>query len=324
MNQLDAIVSPIKEEFAQFQNMYSGILNTDNPLLQEVLQYVVQRKGKQMRPMLTFLFARLYGKVTDATYNAALSLELLHTASLLHDDVLDESIVRRGRPSVPAMFGSNVAVLSGDYLLATSLFYMSLVRNVEMGLIISRLAQDLADGELLQQHYCFTTQTTEEVYFSIIKKKTASLFSACARLGAMSVGASSEQAEKAALFGELVGCCFQIRDDIFDYFNSSEIGKPTGNDLREGKLTLPLIHALEKQGVKNLRKMVEELPAAENFDENVKKLTEFAVSHGGIEYAESTMAKLRKDALAVLPTDADADVLAALSAYLDGVVNRTK
>lgn len=324
MSQLDVILNPIKSEFEHFQQMFSHFVDTDNPLLLDVLRHVVQRKGKQMRPILTLLFARLYGNVSDATYNSALSLELLHTASLIHDDVVDESTERRGLPSVPALFGSKVSVLSGDFLLATSLSYMSLIENMEMARVVSRLAQELADGELLQQHFSFSDSVTEEIYFSIIKKKTASLFSACARLGAMSAEASNEEIEKSARFGELVGLCFQIRDDIFDYFDSSEIGKPTGNDIREGKQTLPLLYALKQHGNAEIMQLVHQLGEAEITDEKAKKLTSFAIENGGIEYAEKVMDELRQQALDILPKEGDAEVLEALRAYLTAVVTRTK
>lgn len=324
MSQLDVILKPIKSEFEHFQQMFKGFVDTDNPLLLDVLRHVVQRKGKQMRPILTLLFARLYGSVSEATYNSALSLELLHTASLIHDDVVDESTERRGLPSVPALFGSKVSVLSGDFLLATSLSYMSLVENMEMARVVSRLAQELADGELLQQHFSFSDSVTEEIYFSIIKKKTASLFSACARLGAMSAQASNEEIEKSARFGELVGLCFQIKDDIFDYFDSSEIGKPTGNDIREGKQTLPLLYALKQHGNAEIMQLVQQLGEAEITDEKAKKLTSFAIENGGIEYAEKVMNRLCEQAFDILPKEGDAEVLEALRAYLNAVVNRTK
>ncbi|MBO4590037.1 MAG: polyprenyl synthetase family protein [Bacteroidaceae bacterium] len=322
MTPLETIIRPISREYADFRKRFQSFAETDNPLLLEVLRHVVQRNGKQMRPILTMLFARLFGTVNEATFNAAMSLELLHTASLVHDDVVDDSDERRGQPSVNALFGNKVSVLAGDFLLATSLSYMALTEDGEMSRVVASLAQTLADGELLQLSCSRESMLSEDVYYTIIQKKTASLFSACARLGAMSVKASEEQIEASARFGDYVGRCFQIRDDIFDYFDSSNIGKPTGNDIREGKITLPLLYAIRQCGTDDIRALIKRSENANLSDENVKKLISFAKQNGGIEYAEQAMENIRKQALALLPPDADKEVLESLITYLDTVINR--
>ena len=322
MTQLEIIRRPIAEEFEHFQRMFSNFADTDNPLLREVINHIVQRKGKQMRPALTLLFAKLYGGVGEATYNAALSLELLHTASLLHDDVVDNSLTRRGQRSVNAIYGNQVSVLVGDFVLATSLTYMSHTENGEMAKVVAELAQALSDGELYQLLQSHENIVSEEVYFHIIKKKTAALFSACAQLGAMSADATPEEVEKAAKFGEFIGICFQIRDDIFDYFDSAEIGKPTGNDMREGKLTLPAIYALKNHADQRMLDMVEELKSGSLSDEGITELIEFAKANGGIEYAHQVMEDYRAQALQLLPEIADPEVLNAIIAHMDYVIGR--
>ena len=323
MNPLDSIKKPISKEFSQFQKMYCDVSISYNPLLREVLSHVVQRKGKQMRPILTLLFAKLYGEIVDSTYFAALSLELLHTASLIHDDVVDESCERRGIPSVNAVFGNKVSVLVGDYMLATSLSYMARTENSEMAQIVGKLSQTLSDGELYQLFQSHENVISEDVYFLIIKKKTAALFSTCAQLGALSVKASEEDVANAAKFGEYLGLCFQIRDDIFDYFDSPEIGKPTGSDMREGKLTLPIIYAVRNNGNEHILSQIEKLKAGTLSDEGISELINFSKINGGIEYSEKVMSDFRQKALSFLPKCGDKAIINAIIAHLDYVINRT-
>ena len=214
----EIIQKPIQAEFAQFKNYYSEQFRSDVPLLGSALVHVAGSTGKMMRPMLLLLAAKSCGGATTASFAAASALELLHTASLLHDDVVDESMMRRGQPSVNAQFNNKVAVLSGDYLLATSLAQAAMTSNLDIIAIISSLGKDLADGELLQLSNVNNQDFSEEVYFEIIKKKTAVLFISCAKAGAFSAGIPDEKAKNAALIGEYIGICFQIKDDIFDYF----------------------------------------------------------------------------------------------------------
>jgi octaprenyl-diphosphate synthase len=241
MERLEQIKSPISAEFEVFKQKFDASLQSSNPLLGEVINFIKQRKGKMMRPILTLLMAKLYGEIEDSTYYAAISLELLHTASLVHDDVVDESDKRRGQSSVNAIYDNKVSVLVGDYLLATSLTNAAMTTDVQLVELVSRLGQALSEGEIIQLSNTNASDFSEDVYFDVIKKKTAALFSTAAEAGARSVKSSDEMAKNAALFGELLGIAFQIKDDIFDYYKSDELGKPTGNDMREGIINVSAI-----------------------------------------------------------------------------------
>ena len=323
MTPFEAIVSPIEQEYRLFQSLYAEFAVTDNPLLREVLNHIVHKKGKQMRPILTFLFAKLFGEIGDSTYNSALSLELIHTASLVHDDVIDDSSVRRGQPSVNASFGNKVAVLSGDYLSALSMLYMARTNSAQMARVVGQLAQTLSDGELFQLFESRENVVSEDIYYHIIKKKTAALFSACAKLGALSVNASPDDVETAARIGESIGLCFQIRDDIFDYSDSTAtIGKPTGSDMREGKLTLPIIYAIRNFGTDEMNSMITRLKASELSDDEIHRLINFAIENGGIDYAEQVMDGYRQKVLALLANYDNKEVVDAIVAYLDYAIHR--
>ena len=322
MNPLDAIIHPVEQEYHHFQALYDEFAVVDNPLLSEVLNHIIHKKGKQMRPILALLFAKLFGEIGDSTYNSALSLELVHTASLVHDDVIDESAIRRGQPSVNASFGNKIAVLSGDYLSALSMLYMARTNNMEMARVVGQLAQMLSDGEIFQLFESRENVVSEDVYFLIIKKKTAALFSACARLGALSVGASPTDVEKAAKIGEFIGICFQIRDDIFDYYDSAALGKPTGSDMREGKLTLPIIYTVRNFGSDEIHQQIKLLKAGSLSDGEIRELIDFAKSHGGIAYAEGVMKTYREKVLALLAEYDNKEIVSSIIAYLDYVINR--
>lgn len=277
-----------------------------------------------MRPMLLLLMAKLYGEVCPETLHAAVSLELLHTASLVHDDVVDESTERRGQLSVNAIYNNKVAVLVGDYLLATSLVQVGKTHNYAIIDEVSRLGQNLSEGELLQLANVANPEFSEEIYFDVIRKKTAVLFAACTKSGALSVGVTDEQAEFARQFGEYIGLCFQIKDDIFDYYDSKEIGKPTGNDMLEGKLTLPVLYALNTTRDKEAEKIAVKVKNGEASADEIGRLIEFAKQCGGIEYAIKTMHAFKEEALLLLATLPDSDVKTALTTYLDYVVDRDK
>lgn len=277
-----------------------------------------------MRPMLLLLMAKLYGEVCPETLHAAVSLELLHTASLVHDDVVDESTERRGQLSVNAIYNNKVAVLVGDYLLATSLVQVGKTHNYAIIDEVSRLGQNLSEGELLQLANVTNPEFSEKIYFDVIRKKTAVLFAACTKSGALSVGVTDEQAEFARLFGEYIGLCFQIKDDIFDYYDSKEIGKPTGNDMLEGKLTLPVLYALNTTRDKEAEEIAVKVKNGEASADEIARLIEFAKKCGGIEYAIKTMHAFKEEALSLLATLPDSDVKTALTAYLDYVVDRDK
>ena len=324
MDNSSLIKSPISEELEDFKKLFESTLSSSNLLLNSVIAHIRQKNGKMMRPILVLLAAKLFGKVCPATLHAAVALELLHNASLVHDDVVDESTERRGQLSVNAIFNNKVAVLAGDYLLATALVQVGMTRNHDIIDIVSCLGQDLADGELLQLSNVSNLHFSEEVYFDVIRKKTAVLFAACTKAGALSVGASDEKAESARLFGEYIGLCFQIKDDIFDYYSSDEIGKPTGNDMREGKLTLPALYVLNMFDDEEMRKLALRIRALDASDEDIARFIEYTKVKGGIEYARQAMVDYRNKALALLPQSAGQAVKDALTAYIDYVIERDK
>lgn len=323
MDALQTILQPIEAEFAIFRKMQDDLAINPNPLLREIILHVNKQRGKQMRPMMVLLFGKMFGKVTDSTYSAALALELLHTASLVHDDVVDESMQRRGQASVNALYNNKLAVLVGDYLLSTSLVFTGRCGNPRITNIIGALGQTLSDGEIFQMFHSQEKLISEEVYFEIIRKKTASLFSSCAEIGALSADASQENIDNARLIGEYIGMCFQIRDDIFDYY-TNDVGKPTGNDMREGKLTLPIIYAVRTHGNDCILTMIDRLKSGELADTEIGELIEFAKQHGGIEYAEQVMQDYRQKAIDLLPKAIDKNVRDAVIAYMDAVINRKK
>ena len=312
-------------ELGEFKALFDGSLSSSNALLDSVITYIRQRNGKMMRPILVLLTARLLaGKVCPATLHAAVSLELLHTASLVHDDVVDESTERRGQLSVNAEFNNKVAVLTGDYLLATALVHAERTNNHDIIRVVSALGQDLAEGELLQLSNVSNLSFSEEVYFDVIRKKTAALFSACTKAAAFSVGAGEDQVEFARLLGEYIGICFQIRDDIFDYSDSKEIGKPTGNDMMEGKLTLPVLYVLNKTADETAQAIAVKVKKGTASADEIARLVELTKQNGGIEYADRVMEEYKQRAVALLEPLPDSEVRSALLAYLDYVVGRNK
>lgn len=324
MDSISLIKSPISIELDDFKKLFDSSLTSSNLLLNSVIAHIRQKNGKMMRPMLVLLAAKLYGKVCPATLHAAVALELLHTASLVHDDVVDESTERRGQLSVNAIFNNKVAVLTGDYLLATALVEVGLTRNHAIIDVVSNLGQDLAEGELLQLSNVSNLQFSEDIYFDVIRKKTAVLFAACMKAGALSTGISNEKAEHARLFGEYIGLCFQIKDDIFDYFESKEIGKPTGNDMLEGKLTLPALYALNSTQDKHAQDIAIKVKNGTATVDEITRLIDFSKEHGGIEYATKVMFDLKRKALSLLVSLEDTDVKNALACYLDYVIERDK
>ena len=320
---MHTILQPIETELALFRKMQDDLAVNPNPLLSEIICHVNRQRGKQMRPMLVLLVAKMFGEITEPAYNAALALELLHTASLVHDDVVDDSMQRRGQPSVNAIYNNKLAVLSGDYLLSTSLVLTGRSADVRVTQIIGSLGQTLADGEIVQIFHSRNQSVSEDVYFEIIRKKTASLFSSCAEIGALTAGASQADIDRARQMGEFIGICFQIRDDIFDYY-TDDVGKPTGNDMREGKLTLPIIYAANTHGDERIHDMIGRLKREGLGADEINELIEFAKRHGGIDYAERTMQDYRKKALDLLPEGIEEDIRKAITSYIDVVINRKK
>ena len=322
MDKLSIIRQPVESELAKYKDLFDAALAHDDDFLGQALAYVRSRKGKMMRPLLVILIARELGEVGEKTLRSAVTLELLHTASLVHDDVVDESGERRGQRSVNAVYDNKVAVLVGDYLLSTSLLQATLTDNIKVVELISRLGGTLSEGEVYQLANIRREAITEEAYFHIIHHKTAALFAACAELGAISAGADEVYVTRAKRFGELVGLCFQIRDDIFDYYEDAKIGKPTGNDMAEGKLTLPVIYAVCQSGDDEVKRLAKLVKTGEATADDIAKLVELTKHYGGVEYAEKRMLELHNEAVELLDSWNNNDVKRALKSYIDFVVDR--
>ena len=324
MSSLEQIIEPIQVEFEVFKQKFDASLQSSNPLLGEVIHFIKQRKGKMMRPMLTLLMAKLCGQIEESTYYAAISLELLHTASLVHDDVVDESDKRRGQASVNALYDNKVSVLVGDFLLATSLTNAALTDHISLVKLVSTLGQLLSEGEIIQLSNTNASDFSEAVYFDVIKKKTAALFSTAAEAGVRSVQSNDEMAQKAYQFGELIGIAFQIKDDIFDYNPSDSIGKPSGNDMKEGKLTLPALYVLNTLNDSAMKDLALKIRALDATEEEISLFIDYIKRNGGIEYATQVMIDYRNQALDLLPATASPALKEALTAYIDYVIERKK
>lgn len=325
MDFLSQIKYPIEEELNSFISLFNESLTHTDGLLSQALEHIRSRAGKRMRPMLILLMAKNYGKITSATQYAAVGLELLHTASLVHDDVVDESNERRGQTSVNAIYDNKVAVLVGDYILSTALLNVSFTHSEIIVRYLAQLGRTLSNGEILQLTNISNTNISEDVYYSVIQQKTAALFEACAAIGALSSGCSEEHIQSAKEFGRNLGIVFQIRDDIFDYYDNGDIGKPTGNDMVEGKLTLPVIYALNSTGDKEMLELARKVKKGSITPEEIARLVQFTKDNGGIEYAEKCMQDFRAKAMSFIENEtSDQDIKKALTAYVDFVIERKK
>ena len=323
MDYLLQIKQPIAAELNDFIGLFNQSLSHSDGLLETALSHIRNRGGKRMRPILMLLMAKNYGGITEATQHAAVGLELLHTASLVHDDVVDESAERRGQESVNASYNNKVAVLVGDYILSTSLLYVSLTHNEIIVQRLARLGQTLSNGEILQLTNTSQDGLLEDVYYQVIERKTAALFEACAAIGAISAGHNPDDVDAAVKFGQNIGIIFQIRDDIFDYYDSKEIGKPTGNDMAEGKLTLPVIYAINSTQNEEMIVLARKVKARSITPDEIARLVEFTKLNGGIEYAERRMMDFHQEALAFIEKEVKSPEIAkALQAYLDFVIQR--
>lgn len=322
MDALTAIRRPVEAELQQYKQLFDQALSHEDDFLGQALAHIRQRKGKMMRPLLVLLVAREQGEVREATLRAAVTLEVLHTASLVHDDVVDESDERRGQASVNAVYGNKVAVLVGDYLLSKSLHYSALTGDIRCVDIIARLGATLSEGELQQLANIRRAAVSESSYFDIISRKTAALFSTCGELGAITAGAQDDFVRAAKDFGHYVGMCFQIRDDIFDYYSDSRIGKPTGNDMLEGKLTLPAIYALDNTTDADIHACAARIKAGEASADDIAHMVEFTKQQGGIDYARRVMNDFRDRAAACLTAFKVDPIRQALTTYLDYVIGR--
>ena len=293
MDYLSTIRTPIHTELQDFIALFDESLTHKDGLLGQALEHVRAKGGKRMRPILILLMAKSFGKVTSVAQYAAVGLELLHTASLVHDDVVDESGERRGQASVNASYNNKVAVLVGDYILSTALLNIARTNDCDIVCDLAELGRTLSNGEILQLTNIANTNFSEEVYFEVIRQKTAALFEACAVIGAKAGGADKQAVEAARAFGRNVGVIFQIRDDIFDYYQSADLGKPTGNDMAEGKLTLPVLYALNTTGDSQMAALARKVKARNVSAEEIAQLVEFTKNNGGIAYAEQKMAQCK-------------------------------
>jgi len=323
MDFLSIIKQPIQKDLDDFIDLFQNTLTHEDGMLGSALAHIRQRGGKRMRPILMMLMARNFGTVSDVTQHSAVGLELLHTASLVHDDVVDESSERRGQASVNATYNNKVAVLVGDYILSTALLHVSYTGHQRIIEYLAELGRTLAAGEILQLSNIQNQVISEDVYYDVIKQKTAALFEACAAIGAMSGGATEEQMQKARQFGQNLGIMFQIRDDIFDYFDSKEIGKPTGNDMTEGKLTLPVIYALNTTDFESMQTLARKVKAGTVNQDEIAVLVEFTKQQGGIEYAEQKMAEFSNICMQYIDENVKEKAIKdSLTAYVDYVVQR--
>lgn len=323
MDYLSTIRTPIHTELKDFIALFDESLTHKDGLLGQALEHVRAKGGKRMRPILILLMTKSFGKVTSVAQYAAVGLELLHTASLVHDDVVDESGERRGQASVNASYNNKVAVLVGDYILSTALLNIARTNDCDIVCDLAELGRTLSNGEILQLTNIANTNFSEEVYFEVIKQKTAALFEACAVIGAKAGGADRQAVEAARAFGRNVGVIFQIRDDIFDYYQSADLGKPTGNDMAEGKLTLPVLYALNTTGDSQMAALARKVKARNVSAEEIAQLVEFTKNNGGIAYAEQKMAqcKVLTDGF-INQYIAQPQLQDALKAYVSFIIDR--
>ncbi len=318
------IEKPVASEFKRFNDEFLESLSADSKWLQSAIETIMAATGKHVRPLLTLLSAKVCGGVTDNSINASVLLELLHTATLIHDDVVDETKQRRGIPSLNAIFDNRVAVLVGDYVLSSALIRSIQTGNLKIVAIISKLGRYLSEGEIKQLETAEESVLDETCYIQVIRKKTAMLLSACAEIGAISTDASDEMVNKCRQFGEYLGFAFQIKDDIFDYFKEFNIGKPTGNDIREGKISLPLLYALRTGGRDEADRCLRIIHEKDFTDANIDLLITFAKLNGGIEYAQRKMMEYHDKAIDILCTFPETEARNSLCLLADYIVQRSK
>lgn len=302
MQIVDQIKAPVAKEMDEFEHTFRESMKSSVPLLDKITHYIVKRKGKQMRPLFVFLSAKLCGGVTESSHRAAALIELLHTATLVHDDVVDDSNERRGFFSVNALWKNKIAVLVGDYLLSRGLLLSVDNKEYRLLQIVSNAVREMSEGELLQIEKARRLDISEEIYFEIIRSKTASLIASCCSCGAASANASEETIKKMYEFGKTVGIAFQIKDDLFDYGTGNNIGKPTGIDIKEKKMTLPLIYTLNKASWSEKRKIINAIKNHNTNPEKVAEVIDSVIKSGGIEYANKKMNEYKENALKMLNT----------------------
>ena len=323
MSVIDEIQAPIKQEIGSFEKKFRASMKTNVVLLDKIMNYIVKRKGKQMRPMFVFLMAKLISETNESTFRAASLIELLHTATLVHDDVVDDASHRRGFFSINALWKNKIAVLVGDFLLSKGLLLSVENEDFHLLKIVSNAVREMSEGELLQIEKARRLDITEEIYFDIIRQKTASLIASCCAAGIASVNQDENLIEKGRLLGEKIGIAFQIKDDLFDY-GDEEIGKPRGIDIKEKKMTLPLIYALNNVDKKTKSHIINTI---KNDSENSKKVTQvinFVKQSGGIEYTTNVMKNYHQEALSILNTFPQNEARNSLTQLINYTIERKK
>jgi len=321
-NTIEEIKKPISGEMKLFEQKFYESMQSNVPLLDKVTRFIVTTKGKQMRPMFVFLCAKLVGEVNEKTFRGASMIELIHTATLVHDDVVDESFKRRNFFSINALWKNKIAVLVGDYLLSKAVLLSTDHKDFDLLAVISRTIREMAEGELLQLEKARKLDITEEVYYEIIRQKTATLIAACCEIGVVSNNVDEMMAKKMMEFGTLTGMAFQIKDDLFDYLTSNIIGKPVGIDIKEQKMTLPLIHTLKTASETDRKHYFNTIKRYNNDTKRVKELIAFVKSSGGLDYAISVMKDYQQRAKNILNDFPDSEAKHSLNLMLDYVIER--
>lgn len=324
MSSIQEIQRPIKADMNTFEAKFKEALASKIPLLDRITHYIVKRKGKQLRPMLVFLSAKLIGEVSESTYRAASLVELMHTATLVHDDVVDDANMRRGFFSINALWKNKVAVLVGDFLLSKVLLLAVENREHDLLEIVATAVREMSEGELLQIEKARKLDITEDIYFEIIRQKTASLISSCCGVGAASATNDKNVVDKMKEFGNLLGIAFQIKDDLFDYQLTNQTGKPSGIDIKEQKMTLPLIFALNQASKSEKRRIINTVKNHHENPTRVAEVVNYVQSSGGLEYAEKRMKEYQEEALRILMTFEKSEVRDALESLVHYVIERKK
>lgn len=321
LSKIDIIKQPIAQELDLFENKFKLAMKSNVALLDTIMTYIVKRKGKQVRPMFVFYCAKLFNEVNDATYRGASLVELLHTATLVHDDVVDDSDERRGFFSINALWKNKIAVLVGDYLLSKGLLLAVKNKDFQLLELVSTAVEQMSEGELLQIEKARNLNLSEEVYYDIIRKKTASLIASCCAIGAASAGATTEQVEQMRLFGEYIGIAFQIKDDLLDY-GDDDIGKPTGIDLKEKKLTLPIIYTINNADRSTRNYIINSIKKHNTEKKRVAEVIKYVNEHDGIAYTRKAMIEYKEKALAILAAQNNKEVAGKLAMLVEYIIDR--
>lgn len=324
MGGIISIQQNIAQDLSKLNDIIKNVLESNSALMNQIVTNFLESKGKQIRPILVILSGRFFGETNEKVLNAGAAIELLHNATLIHDDVIDESKERRGQPTINRIWDNHISVLVGDFFVSAALHCAVQTDNSQITAVLSRLGRELSLGEINQIDNARQHNINKNTYFDIIKSKTASLFKCCVEVSGYANNANEKELADLMAFTELLGLCFQIKDDIFDYFEDKNIGKPTGNDLREGKVTLPLIYALSKENAENQAEMLQIIKKNELSSNEIATLIDFAKKEGGIEYAYATMERLRDEAFSILNAYPEKSVTEDFKALFNYIIKRSK